>query len=116
MKLWQAGSGLRRLWDVEVVFDIDDHLYLDRGWKQFVRAYDLRHGQFLVLMYDGNDMFTMKVFNTTMCSRCYRDDDDASNGSSISDSGYSKSSSDSGYSKSISDSGYNKSSSEDEEE
>ena len=44
MKLRQAGNGLRKLWDVEVVFDTDRSMYLDRGWKQFVRAYDLRHG------------------------------------------------------------------------
>ena len=62
---------LRRLWDVEVVFDTDDHMYLCRGWEQFVRAYDLRHGYFLVFRYDGDDMLTMKVFNTTMCRMHY---------------------------------------------
>ncbi|KAE8772978.1 B3 domain-containing protein [Hordeum vulgare] len=100
MKLWQADSGLRRLWDVEVVFDTKDHMYLDRGWKQFVRADDLRHEYFLVFRYDDNTMFTMIVFNMTMCRRRYQDNDDAGNGSSNNDSGYSKSSSDSGYSKS----------------
>ncbi|KAE8782824.1 b3 domain-containing protein [Hordeum vulgare] len=60
MKLRQAGNGLRRLWDVEVVFDTDGSMYLDRGWKQFVRAYDLRHGYFLFFRYDGNAMFTVK--------------------------------------------------------
>ncbi|KAI4971732.1 hypothetical protein ZWY2020_002646 [Hordeum vulgare] len=121
MKLWQADNGLRRLWDVEVVFDTDVSMYLDRGWKQFVRAYDLRHGYFLVFRYDGNYVFTMKVFNTTMCRRRYQDDDDAKNGSRSSESGYSnmcysKSSSDSSYSKSSSDSGYSNSISKDEEE
>ncbi|KAE8783203.1 b3 domain-containing protein [Hordeum vulgare] len=116
MKPRQAGSGLCRLWGVEVIFDTDGHMYLDRGWKQFVRAYDLRHGYFLVFKYDGNAMFTVKVFSTTMCHTRYQDVDDASNGSRSSDSGYRKRSSDSGYSKSRSDSRYNKSSSEDEEE
>nr|XP_040256286.1 B3 domain-containing protein Os03g0212300-like [Aegilops tauschii subsp. strangulata] len=106
VKLRQAGSGLHGLWDVEVVFRYD-HMYLCRGWEQFVHAYDLRHMYFLVLRYDGNTMLTVKVFNMTMCRMHYQDDDDASNGSSSSDSGYSKSSSDSSYSKS---------SSEDEEE
>ncbi|KAE8766314.1 B3 domain-containing protein [Hordeum vulgare] len=77
MKLRQAGNGLRRLWDVEVVFDTDESMYLDHGWKQFVRAYDLRHGYFLVLRYDDNAMFTVKVFDTTMCRTRYQDDDDA---------------------------------------
>ncbi|KAE8801355.1 B3 domain-containing protein [Hordeum vulgare] len=89
MKLRQAGNGLCRLWDVEVVFHTDGSMYLDRGWKQFVRAYDLRHGYFLVFRYDGNAMFTVKVFDTTMCCTRYQDDDDASNGSRSSNSGYS---------------------------
>ncbi|KAI4999611.1 hypothetical protein ZWY2020_004200 [Hordeum vulgare] len=120
MKLRQAGNRLRRMWDVEVVFDTDGSMYLDRGWKQFVRAYDLQHGYFLVFRYDGNAMFTMKVFDTTMCRRRYQDDNDASNGSRSCDSGYSdrcysKSSSDSSYSKSCSDSGYNNSRKDEEE-
>ncbi|KAE8788843.1 b3 domain-containing protein [Hordeum vulgare] len=53
MKLRQTGNGLRKLCPVEIVFDTDGSIYLDRGWKQFVRAYDLRHGYFLVFRYDG---------------------------------------------------------------
>ncbi|KAE8819539.1 b3 domain-containing protein [Hordeum vulgare] len=87
MKMRQAGNGLRKLWDMEVVFDTDGSMYLDRGWKKFVCAYDLRHGYFLVFR------------SSEYCDRCY-----------------SKISNDSGYSKSSSNSGYNKSSSEDEEE
>uniref|UniRef100_A0A8I6XAE2 TF-B3 domain-containing protein n=1 Tax=Hordeum vulgare subsp. vulgare TaxID=112509 RepID=A0A8I6XAE2_HORVV len=115
MKLRQAGNGLRKLWDVEVVFDTDGSMYLDRGWKQFVRAYDLRIGYFLVFRYDGNATFAVKVFNTTICRRCYPDDDDASNGSRSSeycDRCYVYGSSDSD-SKSNNDSGYSKSSSDD---
>ncbi|KAE8781600.1 B3 domain-containing protein [Hordeum vulgare] len=77
MKQRQAGNGLRKLWDVEVVFDTDGSMYLDRGWKQFVRAYDMRHGYFLVFRYDDNATFAVKVFDTTMCRRRYQDDDDA---------------------------------------
>ena len=62
---------------MEVVIK-NDHMYLCRGWEQFVRAYDLRHGYFLVLRYDDKTMLTMKVFNTTMCRMRYQDDDDAS--------------------------------------
>ncbi|KAE8780770.1 B3 domain-containing protein [Hordeum vulgare] len=116
MKLRQAGNGLRELWDVEVVFDVDGRMYLDRGRKQFVCAYDLGIGYFLVFGYDGNATFAVKVFDMTMCRRRYQDDDDAGNGSRSSeycdmcyvygrsDSG-SKSSSDSGDSKSSSDDG-----------
>ncbi|KAE8784413.1 putative B3 domain-containing protein [Hordeum vulgare] len=76
MKLRQAGNGLRKLWVVEVVFDADGRMYLDRGWKQFVRAYDLGIGYFLVFR------------SSEYCDRCYV------YGSS--DSGDSKSSSDDG--------------------
>ncbi|KAE8771003.1 B3 domain-containing protein [Hordeum vulgare] len=116
MKLRQAGYGLRKLWDVEVVFDTDGSMYLDRGWWQFVRAYDLRHGYFLVFTYDDNATFVVKVFDTTMCRRRYQDDDDASNGSRSTeycDRCYVYGSSDSGYRKSSSDSGYSRSSSDD---
>ncbi|KAE8797257.1 hypothetical protein D1007_27631 [Hordeum vulgare] len=100
MRLRQAGNGLHKLWDVEVVFDADGHMNLDRGWKQFVRAYDLG---------------IVNVFDTTMCRRRYLDDDDAGNGSRSSEycnRCYVYGSSDSG-SKSSSDSGDSKSSSVD---
>ncbi|KAE8768967.1 B3 domain-containing protein [Hordeum vulgare] len=116
MKLRQAGNGLRKLWDMEVAFDTDGSMYLDRGWKQFVRAYDLRHRYFLVFRYDDNATFAVKVFDTTMCRRRYQDDDDASNRSRSSeycDRCYVYDSIDYGYSKSSSDSGYGKSSSDD---
>ncbi|KAE8774213.1 B3 domain-containing protein [Hordeum vulgare] len=106
---------VRKLWDVEVAFDTDGSMYLDRGWKQFVRAYDLRHVYFLVFRYDDNT-FAVKVFDTTMCRRRYQDNDDASNGSRSSeycDRCYVYDSSDSRYRKSSSDSGYSKSSSDD---
>ncbi|KAE8777603.1 B3 domain-containing protein [Hordeum vulgare] len=116
MKLRQAGNGLRKLWDVEVAFDTDGSMYLDPDWKQFIRAYDLRHGYFLVFRYDDNATFAVKVFDTTMYWRRYQDDDDASNGSRSNeycDRCYVYGSSDYGYSKSSIDSGYSKSSSDD---
>ncbi|KAE8819294.1 putative B3 domain-containing protein [Hordeum vulgare] len=54
LKLRQAGNGLRKLWDMEVVFDADGRMYLDIGWKQFVRAYDLGIGYFLVFSNDSS--------------------------------------------------------------
>nr|XP_020185588.1 B3 domain-containing protein Os03g0212300-like [Aegilops tauschii subsp. strangulata] len=102
VKLRQAGSRLRSLLDVEVVIR-NDHMYLWRGWEQLIHAYDLRHGYFLFVRYDGDAMLTMKVFNTTMCCMRYQDDDDASNRSSGSDSGYSQRSSESSNSESSSE-------------
>ncbi|KAE8779930.1 hypothetical protein D1007_46967 [Hordeum vulgare] len=77
MKLRQADNELGKLCGVEVVFDTDGSMYLDRGWKQFVHASDLQHRYFLVFRYDGNATFVVKVFDTTMCRRRYQDDDDA---------------------------------------
>ena len=51
VRLREAGCR-NRLWDVEVVFDADRHMYLRRGWEQFAHAHDLRLGHFLVLSYD----------------------------------------------------------------
>ena len=78
VKLRQAGSGVRRLWDVELVIE-EGHMYLCRGWEKFYSAYDLRTGYFLLLRYDDDaTMLIMKVFNATMCHMRYADDEDAS--------------------------------------
>ena len=53
VKLRQASSGLRRLWDVELVIK-EGHMYLCCGWEKFYRAYDLLLGYFLLFRYDGD--------------------------------------------------------------
>ncbi|XBI03384.1 hypothetical protein VPH35_131806 [Triticum aestivum] len=85
VKLREAGSGLHRLWDVSVVFDGEGHMYLGPGWEHFARAHELQLGYFLVFRYDGNAMFTVKMFDNTMCRMYYQHDDDASSGSSSGD-------------------------------
>ena len=77
VKLRQAGSRLRRHWDMQLVIRYDN-MYLCRGWEQFYHAYDLQHRYFLLFRYDGDAMLTVKVFNTTMCRMHYQDDEDAS--------------------------------------
>nr|AAM69851.1 unknown [Aegilops tauschii] len=112
VKLRQAGSGVRRLWDVELVIE-EGHMYLCRSWEKFYSAYDLRTEYFLLFRYDDDaTMLIVKVFNTTMCRMRYADDEDAGNGSSSSDTGYSQSSSDYGCSKSNSDSSFSERSSD----
>ena len=77
VKLRQAGSGFRRLWDVELVIK-EGHMYLCHGWEKFYRAYDLRLGYFLLFRHDDDaNMLIVKVFNATMCRMRYADDDDA---------------------------------------
>ncbi|XP_040249933.1 B3 domain-containing protein Os03g0212300-like [Aegilops tauschii subsp. strangulata] len=85
VKLQEAGSGCRRLWDVLVVFDGEGHMYLGPGWEQFARAHELQLGHFLVFRYNNDAMFTVKMFDNTMCRMYYQHDDDASNGSSSGD-------------------------------
>ncbi|KAM3300695.1 hypothetical protein ACQJBY_041617 [Aegilops geniculata] len=85
VKLREAGSGLHRLWEVLVVFDGEGHMYLGPGWEHFARAHELQFGNFLVFRYDGDAMFTVKMFDNTMCRMYYQHDDDASNGSSSGD-------------------------------
>ncbi|KAF7105069.1 hypothetical protein CFC21_105909 [Triticum aestivum] len=85
VKLWEAGSGCRRLWDMSVVFDGEGHMYLGPGWEHFARAHDLKLGHFLVFRYDGDTLFTVNMFDNTMCRMYYKHDDDASNGSNSRD-------------------------------
>ncbi|KAM3330577.1 hypothetical protein ACQJBY_027033 [Aegilops geniculata] len=85
VKLREAGSGLRRLWDVLVVFDGEGHMYLGPDWDHFARAHELQLRYFLVFRYDGDTMFTVKMFDNTMCRTYYQHDNDASNGSSSRD-------------------------------
>ncbi|XBI49584.1 hypothetical protein VPH35_113129 [Triticum aestivum] len=85
VKLREADSGLHRLWDVLVVFDGEGHMYLGPNWEHFARAHELQLGYFLVFRYDGDVMFTVNMFDNTMCRMYYQHDDDASNGSSSGD-------------------------------
>nr|XP_020186486.1 B3 domain-containing protein Os03g0212300-like [Aegilops tauschii subsp. strangulata] len=77
VKLWQADSGRRRLWDMLVVFYAKGHMYLGPGWEHFAHSHDLQLGHFLVFRYHGDPMFTMKMFDNTMCRMYYQHDDDA---------------------------------------
>ncbi|XP_044337197.1 B3 domain-containing protein Os03g0212300-like [Triticum aestivum] len=85
VKLREAGSGLHRMWEVLVVFDGEGHMYLWPGWEHFARAHELQLEYFLVFRYDGDTMFTVKMFDNTMCRMYYQHDNDASNGSSSGD-------------------------------
>ncbi|XP_040247010.1 B3 domain-containing protein Os03g0212300-like [Aegilops tauschii subsp. strangulata] len=69
VKLREAASGLRRLWDVLVVFNGEGHMYIGPGWDHFARAHELQLGHFLVFRYDGDTMFTVKMFDNT-CAAC----------------------------------------------
>ena len=78
VKLREAGSGLHRMWEVLVVFDGEGHMYLGPGWEHFARANELQLGYFLVFRYNDDAMFTMKMFDNTMCRMYYQHEDNAS--------------------------------------
>ncbi|XP_051182593.1 B3 domain-containing protein Os03g0212300 [Lolium perenne] len=88
----REASGGRYLWDVEVLFDGEGRMYLDRGWERFARAHDLGLGNFLVFSYDGDGVLTVKVFDGSMCCRHYHDDDEETTGGGISSDSCSKNS------------------------
>ena len=76
VKLQQAGSGLHRHWDVQLVIRYG-HMYLCRGWEQFYRANDRWHGYFLLFKYDGDTNLYVRVFgeDDRRVGCCPEDDD-----------------------------------------
>ncbi|KAK1668665.1 hypothetical protein QYE76_056824 [Lolium multiflorum] len=55
-----------RLWTVEVLFDGQGRMYLDKGWENFAIAHGVDFGCFLHFKYEGDDVLTVKVFDGTM--------------------------------------------------
>ncbi|KAK1626306.1 hypothetical protein QYE76_000621 [Lolium multiflorum] len=56
-----------RLWTVEVLFDGQGRMYLDKGWEKFAIAHGVDFGWFVHFKYEGDDVLTVKVFDGTMC-------------------------------------------------
>jgi hypothetical protein len=70
-------SPLKKFWHVDVVRDGhggDNDVYVAGGWVEFVRANGLEEENFLVFRYEGNMVFTVKVFETSGCIKDYIDD------------------------------------------
>ncbi|KAK1666811.1 hypothetical protein QYE76_054970 [Lolium multiflorum] len=65
-----------RLWTVEVLFDGQGRMYLDKGWENFAIAHGVDFGCFVHFKYEGDDVLTVKVFDGTMCRKYYYSDDD----------------------------------------
>ncbi|CAM0874651.1 unnamed protein product [Alopecurus aequalis] len=66
-------SPLKKFWHVDVVRDADDDVYFASGWAEFVRANGLEEENFLVFRYEGNMVFTVKVFETSGCIKDHGD-------------------------------------------
>ncbi|KAK1666269.1 hypothetical protein QYE76_054428 [Lolium multiflorum] len=67
-----------RLWTVEILFDGECRMYLDKGWENFAIAHGVDFGCFVHFKYEGDDVLTVKVFDGTMCRKYYYSDDDES--------------------------------------
>ncbi|KAK1661670.1 hypothetical protein QYE76_049829 [Lolium multiflorum] len=60
-----------RLWTVEVLFDGQGRMYLDKGWENFAIAHGVDFGCYVHFKYEGDDVLTVKVFDGTMCRKYY---------------------------------------------
>ncbi|KAK1626380.1 hypothetical protein QYE76_000695 [Lolium multiflorum] len=65
-----------RLWTVEVLFDGQGRMYLDKGWEKFAIAHGVDLGGRRHIKNEGDDVLTVKVFDGTMCRRYYYSDDE----------------------------------------
>ncbi|XP_072963712.1 putative B3 domain-containing protein Os04g0347400 [Typha angustifolia] len=61
-------SPLGKFWHVELIRD-GSQVFFSRGWKEFLKAHDLLVGYLLVFRYEGNLVFTIKVFDLSACCK-----------------------------------------------
>ncbi|KAK1632769.1 hypothetical protein QYE76_007084 [Lolium multiflorum] len=52
------------------------HMFFHNGWRHFARSHVIEVGHFIVFKYDSHSVFTIKVFDETMCRRHYHSDED----------------------------------------
>ncbi|WOK95216.1 B3 domain-containing protein [Canna indica] len=63
-------SPLGKFWHVDLKSD-GRQLFFGDGWKEFARAHDFAVGFFLVFRYEGNLVFTIRVFDLSCCQKAY---------------------------------------------
>ncbi|KAL6863823.1 hypothetical protein ACP4OV_016726 [Aristida adscensionis] len=66
-------SPLGKFWHVDVARSDDDDCCFAGGWSEFVGANAVAPESFLVFRYEGNMVFTVKVFDTSGCIKEYGD-------------------------------------------
>ncbi|XP_074556968.1 putative B3 domain-containing protein Os04g0347400 [Curcuma longa] len=56
-------------WHIQVVLNPDDELDMQfgRGWELFVRAHYLKPGNSVLFTYEGNTVFSVKIFRSDGC-------------------------------------------------
>ncbi|KAL2478123.1 putative B3 domain-containing protein [Forsythia ovata] len=55
-------------WQVRIN-KINDDLFFEGGWPEFVQENSLAHGEFLTFCYAGNSKFYVKIFSTNGCRK-----------------------------------------------
>ncbi|GFP96558.1 B3 domain-containing protein os01g0723500 [Phtheirospermum japonicum] len=56
------------IWYVELI-TVENGLFLNDGWADFVRDHFLEHGEAMVFRYDGDLRFTVQIFDRSMCEK-----------------------------------------------
>jgi hypothetical protein len=64
------------LWTVEVLFDGQGWMYLDKAWKNFAITHGVDFGCSLHFKYEDDDVLIVKVFDGTICKKYYYTDDE----------------------------------------
>ena len=82
----RESSGGQPIWDMLMRINSQGRMFLDLGWPEFADWYGLHEGHILKFRYRGNSQFAVKIFDESMCCRCYIPifpDESGSRGSSI---------------------------------
>lgn len=62
------GTSSNLFWKVRIN-KINDDLYFEEGWPEFVQEDSLAHGEFLTLSYAGDSKFYVKIFTPNGCRK-----------------------------------------------
>ncbi|KAL3617772.1 hypothetical protein CASFOL_038093 [Castilleja foliolosa] len=58
------------IWYAELII-VENGLFLNNGWGDFVRDHLIEHGEAMVFRYEGDLRFTVQVFDRSMCEKEY---------------------------------------------
>ncbi|KAJ3693251.1 hypothetical protein LUZ60_008731 [Juncus effusus] len=60
-----------KFWHMDFIQE-GENLYLETGvWSDFAKSLDLKTGYFVIFRYEGNSVFTVKVFDDSCCLKEY---------------------------------------------
>ncbi|KAL1546691.1 B3 domain-containing protein-like protein isoform X1 [Salvia divinorum] len=55
-------------WFADLIL-VENGLFLNDGWTDFVKDHFLEHGDSIVFRYDGDSNFTLQIFDRSMCEK-----------------------------------------------